>query len=385
MKLISPRWIPEIKITTIIKSFISIKKKDLIIKEYINKLKYIYKKEFIILFPMARYAIYATFCALFKKNSEIIVSAYNVPNCVIEYIKLAGMKIKYIDITTDSPHLNFNKLKQTITKKTKGVVITHLYGSSLTLDKVVKLCKKMNIILIEDAAQAFGIKTNDAKSYYGTFGDIGVFSTSTMKIFSTLIGGFIVTDNSSYYKSILDFKKSFKPRSLPKLLIKKLAFNIVFILLVSNKYFFSFLFHFLRSNINKINLHPHKTAPNDKQINLNLFEKNQAYIGLQNIKNVNKLINYYKNRCNQTAKLLGKKNTYKFTYHYFPVYRNNRTNKIKKLNTLGYDIGPGMFENYSDKQAINAVRATQSNINIPLHKGITKAALIKITTLLKNK
>ncbi|MDI9500563.1 MAG: DegT/DnrJ/EryC1/StrS family aminotransferase [Bacillota bacterium] len=75
----------------------------------------------------------------------------------------------------------------------KAVLVTHLYGLSADLDKILELCRKHNVPLIEDAAESLG--TRYKGKYTGTFGDYGVFSFNGNKIITTSGGGMLVSDN----------------------------------------------------------------------------------------------------------------------------------------------------------------------------------------------
>jgi dTDP-4-amino-4,6-dideoxygalactose transaminase len=75
----------------------------------------------------------------------------------------------------------------------KAVVLVHLYGLSADMDKIVELCKKYNVALIEDAAESLG--TYYKGKHTGTFGDYGIFSFNGNKIITTSGGGMLVSDN----------------------------------------------------------------------------------------------------------------------------------------------------------------------------------------------
>jgi dTDP-4-amino-4,6-dideoxygalactose transaminase len=75
----------------------------------------------------------------------------------------------------------------------KAVILVHLYGLSAELDKIVDLCKKYNVVLIEDAAESLG--TYYKGKHTGTFGDYGIFSFNGNKIITTSGGGMLVSDN----------------------------------------------------------------------------------------------------------------------------------------------------------------------------------------------
>jgi len=75
----------------------------------------------------------------------------------------------------------------------KAVLVVHLYGLSADMDKIVELCKKYNVVLIEDAAESLG--TYYKGKHTGIFGDYGVFSFNGNKIITTSGGGMLVSDN----------------------------------------------------------------------------------------------------------------------------------------------------------------------------------------------
>ncbi|WP_100408248.1 DegT/DnrJ/EryC1/StrS family aminotransferase [Bacillus solitudinis] len=77
--------------------------------------------------------------------------------------------------------------------KVKAVIVVHLYGLSADMDRIVELCKKHNVVLIEDAAESLG--TYYKGRHTGTFGNYGIFSFNGNKIITTSGGGMLVSDN----------------------------------------------------------------------------------------------------------------------------------------------------------------------------------------------
>ncbi|EEG77503.1 DegT/DnrJ/EryC1/StrS family aminotransferase [Dethiobacter alkaliphilus] len=75
----------------------------------------------------------------------------------------------------------------------KAVIVVHLYGLSADMDKIVELCKKHNVVLVEDAAESLG--TYYKGKHTGTFGDYGFFSFNGNKIITTSGGGMLVSDD----------------------------------------------------------------------------------------------------------------------------------------------------------------------------------------------
>ena len=70
--------------------------------------------------------------------------------------------------------IDVDKIEEKITKKTKAILVVHLYGMSCQMDRIVQLCKKYNLRLVEDCAQSHGACFNGKMT--GTFGDVGCFS-----------------------------------------------------------------------------------------------------------------------------------------------------------------------------------------------------------------
>lgn len=84
--------------------------------------------------------------------------------------------------------------------KVKAVLVVHLYGLSADMDKIMEICGRYNVTVIEDAAESLG-------AYYkgkhtGTFGEFGVFSFNGNKIITTSGGGMLVSDDEEKIKKV---------------------------------------------------------------------------------------------------------------------------------------------------------------------------------------
>lgn len=82
----------------------------------------------------------------------------------------------------------------------KAVVVVHLYGLSADMDRIIEICKKHNVPLIEDAAESLG--TTYKGRYTGTLGDYGIFSFNGNKIITTSGGGMLVSNNEECIKKV---------------------------------------------------------------------------------------------------------------------------------------------------------------------------------------
>lgn len=75
----------------------------------------------------------------------------------------------------------------------KAVIVVHLYGCAADMDRIMELCKKHQVALIEDAAESLG--TYYKGKHTGTFGDYGIYSFNGNKIITTSGGGMLVSDH----------------------------------------------------------------------------------------------------------------------------------------------------------------------------------------------
>jgi dTDP-4-amino-4,6-dideoxygalactose transaminase len=101
----------------------------------------------------------------------------------------------FIDSDYETWNMSPNALEEAFKKYTnvKAVLVVHLYGLSADMDKIVAICKKYNVPLIEDAAESLG--TYYKGKHTGTFGDYGIFSFNGNKIITTSGGGMLVSNN----------------------------------------------------------------------------------------------------------------------------------------------------------------------------------------------
>ena len=85
-----------------------------------------------------------------------------------------GLVPVLVDIDIDTLNIDPQKIKKAISKKTKAVMIVHVYGNPCPMDQIMKICKQNNLLLIEDSCESMGA-TFKNKSV-GSFGEVGTFS-----------------------------------------------------------------------------------------------------------------------------------------------------------------------------------------------------------------
>ena len=98
-------------------------------------------------------------------------------------------------------NIDTEQLEALITPKTKAILVVHLYGQASNMQKIVELCKKYNLRLVEDCAQSHGACYDGQMT--GTFGDIGCFSFYPSKNLGAFgDAGAIVTDDEEIAKAM---------------------------------------------------------------------------------------------------------------------------------------------------------------------------------------
>lgn len=116
-------------------------------------------------------------------------------------VSYTGATPVFVDCTADTWQIDASKIEEKITARTKAIVGVHLYGQPFDIAAVSAICKKHNLYLIEDAAQAQGALYN-GKSV-GGFGELACFSFYPGKNLGACgEAGGITTNNELYYKHL---------------------------------------------------------------------------------------------------------------------------------------------------------------------------------------
>ena len=109
---------------------------------------------------------------------------------VIEHL---GGKVVFVDIDLNTFNIDFTKIEECITDRTKAILPVHLFGLPAAMNEILKIARKYNLVVVEDAACGFGSKLN--QTHVGTFGNTGCFSFHPRKAITTGEGGMITTND----------------------------------------------------------------------------------------------------------------------------------------------------------------------------------------------
>ena len=131
------------------------------------------------------------------KNKEVILPSLTFVSTA-HAIKVNGGIPKFVDVDSKSLCIDTNKIEAAITKKTRAILPVHFGGTPCNLDKIISLCKKFNLELVEDAAHAIGTTYRNKK--IGTHGIAVCFSFHPVKNLAMPMGGLISINHPNHKK-----------------------------------------------------------------------------------------------------------------------------------------------------------------------------------------
>lgn len=140
-------------------------------------------------------ALAITLKALNIGIGDEVITAANTFIATSEAITINGAKAIFVD-NDEYFGININLIENKITPKTKAIIPVHLYGQSADIIKIQEICRKYNLLLIEDCAQSHFATYNN--QYTGTFGDAAIYSFYPGKNLGAYgDGGAIITNQDS--------------------------------------------------------------------------------------------------------------------------------------------------------------------------------------------
>lgn len=145
----------------------------------------------------------ACFVAGITEGDEVITSPMTFvasTNCILYQ---GGIPV-FADIDANTYNIDPAEIAAKITSKTKAIIPVDFTGQPCDLDRINDIAKKHNLVVIEDAAHAFGATYKDRK--VGSISDMTMFSFHPVKHITSGEGGIITTNNKAYYERLLAFR-----------------------------------------------------------------------------------------------------------------------------------------------------------------------------------
>ncbi len=210
----------------------------------INNLKKFLNINKIILLGRARTGIYLLVKHYLKYPSRpgrnVLVTAYTIPD-VINLIKKAGGKPLFVDFEYQSTYFSILDLKDKIKKyNPKIVILTHYHLEEKNIKKILNICKKKKIIVIEDKAISYGSIQQKKLSSDGA-----IFSFSSFKLLNYYYGGALTCKNDRIFKKIQSEVNSWKTLSLFQY-FRQASLTIIYQVLTYKFIFNYFGFYYLK-------------------------------------------------------------------------------------------------------------------------------------------
>ena len=148
-----------------------------------------------------------------KPGDEVLVPAICWSTSLWPIIQ-SGLKVKFVDIDLDTLNISLSDLEKKISKKTKALMLVHALGNCTDMKKLTNICKKNNIILIEDTCEALGSTYRNKP--LGTFGEFSSFSFYYSHHITSGEGGMVCAKNSKYLEIIKSLRSHGWSRDLIK-------------------------------------------------------------------------------------------------------------------------------------------------------------------------
>jgi perosamine synthetase len=156
-------------------------------------------RKYAVVFNSGTSALHAALLAHRIKEGEVIVPSFtfiatsNVPI-------MAGLKPVFADIEDKTLGLDAEDVKERVSRKAKAIIPVHYGGCPCMIREIVEVAEDHNLLVIEDAAEAFGARIGREK--VGCFGDSAMISFCQNKVVTTGDGGAVITDSKDVYERL---------------------------------------------------------------------------------------------------------------------------------------------------------------------------------------
>lgn len=128
-------------------------------------------------------------------GDEVLVTPYTFIASVSSILFNGAIPV-FVDVDPETFQMNPDKIEEKITPNTKAIVAVHILGLPCDMERIMSIAKKHNLLVVEDACQAWLAEINHKK--VGTFGKAGCFSFQNSKNMAMGEGGAIVSDDDAF-------------------------------------------------------------------------------------------------------------------------------------------------------------------------------------------
>jgi dTDP-4-amino-4,6-dideoxygalactose transaminase len=153
--------------------------------------------------PSGTAAVHAAVAALDPEpGDEFVTTPITDMGAITPILYQAAIPV-FADVDPRTWNLTARTIEKKITRRTKAIIVTHLFGNACDMDPILELAAQHGLAVIEDCAQAYG--TTYKGRHVGTLGAIGCFSLQQGKHMSTGEGGMVVTRDPALHRRMVLF------------------------------------------------------------------------------------------------------------------------------------------------------------------------------------
>jgi perosamine synthetase len=153
-----------------------------------------------IVFPFARTAIWSTLKAQnLPRGSRIVLPPLTIKP-ILDVVVHMGYEPLFVDINPDTACFDEQNLRMAMTEKPAVAILTYLFGLVPDVGRLMQILREHNVFVIEDFSQCLNGEFDGQR--IGTFGDVSVYSASSVKTLDTFGGGFALTDSQMIAKEL---------------------------------------------------------------------------------------------------------------------------------------------------------------------------------------
>ncbi|VVE39599.1 putative pilin glycosylation protein [Pandoraea terrigena] len=223
-----PRGVIYHKVTDSVRYFLASMLAPLHRKEKVIEFENIFasycERKYCVAFPFARTAIYFVLKALdLPKGAEVILPPITIKGIVDVVVDL-GLTPVYVDLDVETINFRLDQLREKLNPNVKVAIITPLFGLVPDVSAMVALLKANGVFVIEDFSQCLNGRYDNKR--VGTFGDVGIYSASSIKTLDTLGGGLAITDDQVVHDRLRNAQAGLMPARRTAL-IKKAWVNLI--------------------------------------------------------------------------------------------------------------------------------------------------------------
>ena len=180
--------------------------------------------KYCVAFPFARTALFFILKHLkLDTGSKIIMPPITIKG-FLDVVLEVGLIPVYVELDPHTICFDLDDLEKKIDQKVKVAIVTPLFGLVPDVEAMFNIFKKNNVFVVEDFSQCLNGSYNGKR--VGTFGNVGIYSSSSIKTLDTLGGGLTVTNDESLYNKLCIDQQNLLPPSRI-FLIKKASVNLI--------------------------------------------------------------------------------------------------------------------------------------------------------------